>query len=130
MTTQPANAPAAAEVPAESRPHPESHDRVANALVANGFLSAEQLRHAQRVRGKLAAPKALLRVLQDLRYVTRDHIQRVLVTNLVRIPLGGLLLELGMIGESELDSALAIQKQRPGIKLGQILVEHRVLDEK
>jgi len=111
-------------------PVDEAKDRIAKLLVANGHLSPEQLRHAQRVRAKLPTPKTLLRLLQDLHYVTRDQIQQSVVTSKVPIPLGGLLVELGVIGESDLESALALQKERPGIKLGQILVDHRFLEEK
>ena len=95
-----------------------------------GFLTAKQLRYAQRVQSKLATPKALLRVLQDLRYVSRDQIQQALRANKIENPLGDLLLELGVIRASELESALAFQKARAGAKLGEILIERRFLEEK
>lgn len=98
--------------------------------MANGHLTPDQVRHARRVRSKLSTPKALLRVLQDLRYVTREQLQQVLTSNQMRIQLGSLLLELGVMGDAELESALAIQRERPGIKLGQIMIEHHVLDDK
>ena len=89
-----------------------------------------KVRHAQRVKSKLPTPKVLLRVLQNLRYVTRDQIKQAVVTSKVPIPLGALLVELGVIGDAELETALALQKERAGTKFGHILVENHLLEEK
>jgi len=108
----------------------EAMEPIAGLLVKSGFLTPEQLRYGRRIQGKLASPKPLLRVLEDLRYVTRDQIQRALQASEVRIPLGALLLELGLIRESDLKSALALQSERPGKRLGQILADNHFLEEK
>jgi len=132
MSAQPVGNPLAPDQVLQAAPgsEAEAKDRIAKLLVANGFLTAQQLRHAQRVKNRLPTPKVLLQVLQDLRYVTRDQIQQTVVTSKVTIPLGALLVELGTLGEEELKTALDLQKQRPGTKLGQILAERRFLDEK
>jgi type IV pilus assembly protein PilB len=91
----------------------EAMEPIAGLLVKSGFLTPEQLRYGRRIQGKLASPKPLLRVLEDLRYVTRDQIQRALQASEVRIPLGALLLELGLIRESDLKSALETHPESP-----------------
>ena len=56
----------------------EATEAIAGLLVKSGFLTPEQLRYGRRIQGKLASPKPLLRVLEDLRYVTVVQIQQAL----------------------------------------------------
>jgi type IV pilus assembly protein PilB len=115
-----------------SLPNAESRAKgpIARLLVESGQLTPEQLRYGQRIQRRLSTPKTLLRVLEDLHYLTRDQIHQALEANEGPIPLGGLLVELEIIRESELESALALQKGRPETKLGQILVDSGFIDEK
>ena len=99
-------------------------------LVNSGYITPEQLRYAERVQSKLSAPKVLLRVLQELRYVTSDQVSDALRAAPAPLALGDLLLELGVLRSSELDSALTLQKESPGAKLAQILVDHHFLEER
>lgn len=108
----------------------KTQEPIVGLLLQKGFLTPEQWRYGRRIRDKLASPKPLLRVLEDLHYVTLVQIQQALQASNARIPLGTLLLELGLIRESDLKSALALQHARPGKKLGQILAENHILEEK
>lgn len=103
---------------------------IAGLLVKRGYITPERLRYAQRIQTKLSTPQSLLRVLEDLHYVTRDQIHQALEANEGPMPLGRLLVELEIIRESELKSALALQKAQPEVKLGQILVDNGFIDEK
>ena len=132
MSVQPGSDPTIPAVADDSSSGsaPETKDLIAELLVKSSRITADQLRLARRIQSKLPTPETLLRVLEDLRYVTRDQIQQALHENKEPIPLGALLLELGIIRDSELQSALALQNERPDAKLAQILVDHRLIDEK
>ena len=102
---------------------------IAAILVQAGALSPPNLDYALRVRAKLANPRPLVLVLQDLGMVTPEVLRETLTRNRVKLRLGTLLLELGVIGESDLQAAVALQKESQGRKLGEILVENHFISE-
>lgn len=102
---------------------------IAGLLVQDGVITAEQLAYAKRVRTKLPAPRPVLQVLQDLRYVTREQLQNSLRAHRHGIRLGSLLVELGHLRERDLEALLEKQKERKGVKLGELVVESRLMDE-
>lgn len=100
-------------------------------LVKDGVISTEQLRYAQRVRGKLQSTKTLIDVLQELEYLTRDDVARTLRKNTPSIRIGDFLVELGYLKESELSAALNLQKEGTEHKmLGDIFIENGFIEER
>ena len=101
---QPTNGPQAPESPREAPTPPavEKKDRIVHILAADKLFTDKQLQYARRVRDKLSSTRTLLQVLQDLRYVTQEQVRDALVGSKVPIPLGALLVEFGVISESDL----------------------------
>jgi len=121
----------AALEPDRPTPRQESSagNRIGELLVQEGYITSEQLRYALRIQTKLASRKTLTAILQELHFVTAESIRTMLRSCAVKIPLGALLVELGCIRESDLQMALAMQAEKPGTRLGQILVEGQIIAE-
>ena len=102
---------------------------VAQVLVDTGYLTPEQVTHARRVQAKLPSPRSFTRVLRDLRMVTEAQMRECLQTQRVSVRLGDLLVELGYLTTSDLKLAIALQKSRPGTKLGAILIDNDLVSE-
>ncbi|MBK7770111.1 MAG: type II/IV secretion system protein [bacterium] len=125
---------------AEARPDPsptatvapvslEGSREIAAMLIESGVLAPADLDYALRVHTKLANPRPLVSVLQDLGLVTPEILRETLTRNRVKLRLGTLLLELGVISEPDLQAAIALQKDSRGRKLGEVLVENHFLTE-
>lgn len=121
--------PAPAPAPAETGSSPAVSHEIAAILVDAGVFSAADLDYALRVHAKLANPRPLVTVLQDLGLVTPESLRETLTRNRVKLRLGTLLLELGVISAPDLQAAVALQKDSRGRKLGEILVENHFLSE-
>ncbi len=104
-------------------------ETIAMLLVKKGLITEDQLRYAQRVRSKLQSARTLIGVLQELRFVKPEEVRTSLRANLVEIPLGALLVELGYLRETDLNMALSLQKEKPGTRLGRILLENHFITE-
>jgi type IV pilus assembly protein PilB len=103
--------------------------QIANLLVHHGYITAEQLRYATRICSKLQSARTLVSVLLELRFITTEKLRAALSTNALSVPLGGLLVELGYLRDSDLRTALAMQAETPERKLGEILTEAHLLKE-
>lgn len=104
-------------------------EHIAKLLVQQGRISREQLRYAQRIRGKLSTPRTLIGILQELHFVSPDEVRAMLRANRVDLPLGSLLVELGYLSAADLKMALSLQAEKPGTKLGRIFIEYHLLTE-
>jgi type IV pilus assembly protein PilB len=93
-------------------------DAIARLLVEQGLISEEQLLYAKRVK-----------VIKELSLLTNLQLNQVLKKQRLNIRIGDLLVELGHIRQSELDAALAIQRENRQQKIGDILVEYGFIDE-
>ena len=108
----------------------ETGGDIAQLMVEAGHLTKERLAYAKRVQSKLATPKTLLNVIQELNFVTADQIRSTLVANRVSVRLGALLVELGHIKEEDLQAAITLQqKAEVKKKLGEILVENHIISQ-
>ena len=104
---------------------------IASLLLQSGMVSEKQLKHAERIRRKLATPSSLLNVLKDLGNVSDEMVRKVLMGTNSNIRIGELLVELGHLAEGDLDSAFRIQQEQDkGLRLGEILIKHNFIDEK
>ena len=108
-----------------------SRQAIGRILLASEVIDAEQLRYAERVCSKLATPRPLVDVIQELFGVTRERIVEVMRGHREKLRLGDLLVELGHLRPDDLQMALALQHENPEQKrrLGDVLVEHHFVDE-
>ncbi|TVQ97147.1 MAG: type II/IV secretion system protein [Desulfovibrionales bacterium] len=109
----------------------ESIGEISKILLQENCISEKQLGYAKRVQAKLGHHRLLVDVLKDLEFVTEDQITAAIRKNRLEMRLGGMLLELGIISQSDLDAALHIQNtEEQTRKIGDILVDQGFLDEK
>ena len=113
-------------------PEAEHLGAIAQILVAEGLLDEKQIRHAQRIRAKLHPPRPLLKLLQELKFVSEEQVRAVLSRRRADVRIGDLLLELGLVSEADLQTALDLQHEDPETKkrLGDVLLEHHFVEER
>jgi type IV pilus assembly protein PilB len=104
-------------------------EQLAERLLAAGHLTADQLALATRVHAKVAATRTLTSVLVELKHVTDDHIRDVMRRGHLEVPLGDLLVELGLVEAHELKLAQAMQLERSGATLADVLVDNHFVNE-
>ena len=127
--------PNTSETPPESGPTlvaeiVDTGTEITRFLIQDNVLTEEKLSYARRVRTKLNSPKPLLSILSELGYVSAEQQRETLKKHRISVKLGALLVELGYLRESDLRTALAIQKESAaGTKLGDILLENHLIDE-
>jgi len=99
-------------------------------LLKRGYLTVEQIEYARRVQIKLESSRPLLQVITELKFITAERIKEAVQKHPVSMPIGELLVELGHIDASDLQTALDIQTgEKTRRKLGDILVERALVDE-
>ena len=104
--------------------------QIATLLVREGFLTPKQVEYATRIRSRLESPRPFLEVLKELKYVTDDQITQVIRTNYQIISLENLLLELGLLSEENLKTALKIQAEEKSPRpLREIFVHNHFIGE-
>lgn len=129
MTSQ-THAATAADGPARSGNTSTPHT-IVELLMDAGQVSRDQLAYAQRVQAKLEIPRPILEVLKDLKFISDEQIKAAVRKNPSPMCIGDLLIELGRIRDDDLRVALTIQaEQAPGKRLGEILLERRLIDER
>ncbi|MBK8166968.1 MAG: Flp pilus assembly complex ATPase component TadA [bacterium] len=108
---------------------PPAPPEIAAILVEAGVVTAEDVTYARRVQSRLASPRSLVLVLQDLGLITPVALRETLTRNRVKLRLGTLLLELGIITGPDLQAAVALQKEAPGRRIGEVLVDNHFITE-
>lgn len=99
-------------------------------LLKCGYLTDEQIEYARRVQIKLEASRPLLQVIRELKFITAERIKEAVRKYPISMRIGGFLVELGYIDADDLQTALDIQAaEKSKRKLGEILVEHALVDE-
>jgi len=99
-------------------------------LIKAGKLTREQLAYTKRIQSKLEAPRPVLELLKELKFVSEDQVKEVIKTIETPVPLGNLLVELGYIRKADLDVVLKIQAEtRPHRRLVEVIMERHLIDE-
>ncbi|MBM3770886.1 MAG: type II/IV secretion system protein [Acidimicrobiia bacterium] len=98
---------------------------IAALLEGAGLLTPEQLKHAKRVHAKLGPTRTLSSILIELGFVYEAALRATLRARQPRLPIGSVLVELGYLKDHDLTVALALQRERPGTRLVEILSEHQ-----
>jgi type IV pilus assembly protein PilB len=107
----------------------EAAQEIADLLLKTGKLTQKELDHALRIQSKLAQSRPLVSILKELNLINDEELQATLREHRLDIRLGTLLLELGFISESDLQSAVGLWSDSAGKLLGQVLVENNFLTE-
>jgi len=109
----------------------KKYGEVLTILLREGYLTRIQIEYAFRVKSKLKTPRPVLDIVKELKYITDDQIRKVIQENLESIRIGDLLVELGLISDSDLQAGLDIHAgEKPKRKLTEILIAHRFIDER
>lgn len=109
----------------------EEFGEIVKILIKEGCLTLKHAKYAQRVQSKLEVSRPLVKVIKQLDYASDDDIKKAIRSHKITMGIGRLLAELGYISESELQKAINIQKEKKdGKKLGEILIERNILDER
>jgi type IV pilus assembly protein PilB len=104
---------------------------IAALLLQTGVVSEQQLKHAERIRQKLATSSSLLNVLKERGDVSDEMVRKALTGAGSNIRIGELLIELGHLSEDDLNAAFRIQQeQEKELRLGEILIKHNFIEEK
>jgi len=99
-------------------------------LLQEKLLAPKQVEYASRVQTKLETPRSLLEVLKELNLIADDQIKKAVTDSRIPMCIGSILVELGYIKIADLQRALDIQADEENRrKLGEILMEHRLIDE-
>ena len=107
-----------------------AHGELIDILIKEGLLSEKQAIHASRLRTKLVRPKPLLEIVKELGYVTSDQVTAAIRKNKLSMRIGSLLVEMGLISESDLEAAFQIQRtSKTPQKLGEVLVNNNFIKE-
>jgi hypothetical protein len=75
------------QAPTEDPKVPRTHD-IVELLVQSSQITREQLAYAHRVRSKLDAPRPVLEVLKELKFVSEDQIKEAVRQNKSPVCLG------------------------------------------
>ena len=108
---------------------PKKHSLIGQALLKDGVITEAQLNRALRIQALLEQPKQLGEVLIDLGYVGKQAITDAVAKHGPGMRIGDMLLEQGIITESDLASALELQKEQ-GIRVGEALIRLGILNER
>lgn len=115
----------------QTGPLSSDYGQIVSILLRKGYLTKQQIEYAVRIQSKIHSSKSLLAVIKELGYIHDEQIGNMVGADLSDVRIGDLLVELGLISESDLKAGLAIQAQeKPKRKLGEILIDHQFIEEK
>ncbi|NIA14639.1 MAG: secretion system protein E [Nitrospiraceae bacterium] len=107
---------------------PQKQSLIGQALVEDEVITEAQLGRALRVQALLEQPKQLGEVLIDLGYVGKQAISDTVAKHGRSMRIGDMLLEQGIITETDLVSALELHKEQD-IRVGEALIRLGILNE-
>jgi len=107
------------------------YGEIVSLLLKSEMVSEKQVKHAVRIRQKLATSTSLVNILKDLGFVSDELVRKAMMDTRLSMRIGELLVELGHLSENELNSAVNIRKEREKeLKLGEVLIKYNFIDEK
>ncbi len=109
----------------------ENYGEIVSLLFQNGLLTRQQIDYVARIQSKLPNNKPMIHILKELGYITDDLLWVTIRKHHVSLRIGSLLVELGIITDEDLKKAFQIQaEETPKRKIGEVLVAHRIVDER
>jgi len=103
--------------------------RLGELLVKERVLSEKHKNEALAIQKSLPVYKTMGEICLEEKFISRRDLNRVLAKYHKRIPLGMLLINLGMINQQQLKDALAEQEKNGG-KIGAIFIKKGFINEK
>lgn len=103
--------------------------KIGDLLVKKKLLTTEQLQHALTLQTKNKVIRPLGEVCIALKYLTKSDLLFVLREHHKDLYIGELLINLGLVNDSQMKEALEVQKVEKNRKIGQILVGKGFLSE-
>jgi len=108
----------------------EDFGEIVSLLLEKGLINRQQIQYVIRIQSKLPNPKPMIHILKELGYITDDLLWETIRRHHVSLRIGSLLVELGIITDSDLQKAFQIQaEETPKRKIGEVLVAHRFVDD-
>jgi len=108
----------------------DSPTPILDLLLKEKVLNPRQVVYATRIQTKLETPRALLEVLKELELLSDEEIKKAVKNARPAICIGNILVELGYLKPDDRQRVLKIQEDEGhSRKLGEILLEHRLIDE-
>lgn len=98
-------------------------------LVKEGVLSEQHKTDALAIQKSLPVYKTMGEICLEEKFISRRDLNRILAKYHKRIPLGMLLINLGMINHQQLKDSLA-EQQQSGAKIGEIFIKKGFINEK
>ena len=96
--------------------------KIGEALHAEGLITEAQLQQALEAQKAMESRMPLGEVCVRLKFISRSDLRNLLRKHLQHIPIGQLLVNMGIVTEDQMDSALEKQKHIKK-RLGEILIE-------
>jgi type IV pilus assembly protein PilB len=103
--------------------------RIGEALVRDGVLTREQLEFALRVQAKLRYHERLGKVIEQLALVDSERLHNAIHRLRRSLSIPEILLDLGLLSRSDLETAERLRDEHPRRSLEAILVAKRLIDE-
>jgi type IV pilus assembly protein PilB len=103
--------------------------RIGELLVREGVLSGEQLEFALRVQAKLRYHERLGKVIEQLELVDSERLRNAIHRLRRSLGIPEILLDLGLLSRSDLETAERLRNEHPGRSVEAILVAKRLIDE-
>jgi type II secretory ATPase GspE/PulE/Tfp pilus assembly ATPase PilB-like protein len=102
--------------------------KIGELLVREGFLTQSQVEHALTVQKARQPPVPFGEICKELGFISPADLGRVLQKHYHRLPLGDLLVHMGLVTHEQIAAALEQQKKSKK-KLGALLVEQNAVSE-
>jgi len=103
--------------------------RIGEALVRERVLTREQLEFALRVQAKLRYHERLGKVIEQLQLVDSERLRAAIQRLRRSLGIPDILLDLGLLSRSDLETAERIRDEHPQRSVEAILIEKRFIDE-
>ena len=105
--------------------------QIGEMLIREGLVTRESIDRVNRIQDKIGDEGTLFTVLAKLNQVTEEDFLDTVRKSQPDLPIGALLVELGMISKTQLRQALRLQEQENyQEKIGDLLIGRRMLKER
>ena len=106
-------------------------DQIGEMLIREGRVSREVIDKGNRIQEKIGDEGTLFTVLAKMKQITEEDFLATVQKSQPDLPIGALLVEIGLISKAQLRQALRLQEQdNYQQKIGELLISRRMLKER